>query len=352
VRLVLRESGERRAGAPPAAPTRETAGGARGGALRAALALGPRALAGSIVRGAGRLLLSALARAARAPLARRLASLALLAAGVLALSLRVEREVTADTRYRVSKASLAATAPPKGLAAAAVQDLARIAAPEGARIGEDDRSFSVYWPEAVPAVVASYRALPWVREVRAVEAFFPARVRFDLVVRRPVAGLEHDETTFLLDEEGWLLPRRCYEPHDPAALGLPLIVKARLGRKRLREGTRLEDVPVRHGVAVALGLQAPAFDPLRKAPIRIDVSNVNFEVALHRPEVVVTAGSTVLEWGRSEASEGENIPLSEKIAHFARVARERPLDRLSLVRLQFDEVEWRERPLEAPARVE
>ena len=70
---------------------------------------------------------------------------------------------------------------------------------------------------------------------------------------------------------------------------------------------------------------------------------MNFEVALNRPEVVVTAGETRIEWGRSEAAPGLNLPLQEKIANFSEAVRDRPLDKLSLVRLQFDQVEWRER---------
>jgi len=314
--------------------------------------LAPGPLAKALLERALTLLGRGLVLVLRARPTHEAISVALLAAVVVILSGRVRASVEADVRYRVSKASLAASAPPDGLAPEAVQDLSRIGSLDAPRAGLRDRSFSVYWPESIATVAASYRALPWVREVRRVESFFPARLRFDLVVRRPVAGLLHQETTFLLDEEGVLLPRACYEPSDPTALRLPVIVNARLGRKRLVEGTRLEDVPVKHGIAVALGLMAPAFDPLRKGAVKIDVANVNFEVALHKPEVVVIAGTTLVEWGRSEAAPGQNLPLAEKIAHFAEVARARPLDRLSLVRLQFDKVEWREHPSDATARVE
>jgi hypothetical protein len=297
------------------------------------------------LRGAAKLALLALGRAAvlayRARAARQGISVAILAGLVVYGSVRVRASVRSEIAYRVSKGSLAATVPPKGLARDAIDDLAGIPLP--------GRSFSVYDPAAVPAIAATYRALPWVREVRAVQVFFPAVVRFDVVVRRPVCGLAHGGKSFLIDDEGVVLPRRCYEPGDADALRLPTIVNAPFGRRALREGQRLDDVPVKHGIAVALALQAEAFDQLRlAAPISIDVSNVDGRVDPRQSEIVVTAGRTVIEWGRSSATSKLDIPVEEKIAKLRTLLdRDPALASLALVRLQFDDLEFKAR---APAQ--
>jgi hypothetical protein len=283
----------------------------------------------------------ALGRAAwdlwRAPATRRTFAVAALLGLFAVASAAVRDHVRADPQYRVSKASLAATSPPKGLARDAIDDLAAIPLP--------GRSFSLYDEAALPAIAAAYERLPWVRDVRSIEVVFPAVVRFELVVRRPVCGLAHRGKTFLMDDDGMLLPRRCYEPSDPGALRLPTIVNAPLGRRELREGQRIEDTAVRHGIAVALALQAEAFDALRlAAPVSIDVSNVDGRLDPRRSEIVVTAGGTVIEWGRSPITSKLDIPLEEKIQKLRPLLdRDPALARLALVRLQFDDIEWKER---------
>lgn len=293
------------------------------------------------LRTAAKLALVGLGRAAvvagRSRAARQGFSIAVFA-GLAALgSLRVRESVRGDAQYRVSKGSLAATVPPRGLARDAIDDLAAIPLP--------GRSFSVYNPAAVPTIAATYRRLPWVREVRAVQVFFPAVVRFDVVVRRPVCGLANQGKSFLIDDEGVILPRRCYEPGDADALKLPTIVNAPFGRRALHEGQRLDDVPVKHGIAVALALQAEAFDQLRlAAPISIDVANVDGRVDPRQSEIVVTAGRTVIEWGRSSATAKLDIPVEEKIAKLRTLLdRDPALASLALVRLQFDDLEFKSR---------
>lgn len=333
--------------APDAAPKPRRPRAARrpGPAPAAAPPPAPRK-AKELARDLARAALLAAARGAAAAARTRTARQAVSVGTLLALfawaSVLVRDEARADIRHRVSKASLAATAPPKGLAREAIEDLAAIPI--------EGRSFSVYDESALPAIAAAYRALPWVRDVRSIQVLFPAVVRFDVLVRRPVAGLAHAGQSYLLDEEGVLLPRRCYEPNDPAALRLPTIVNAPFGRRRLREGQRLEDVPLKHGIAVALQLQAERFDALRQSvPIAIDVSNVDGRIDPRRSEIVVTAGGTVIEWGRSSLAARPDIPVEEKIEKLRSLLdRDPALARLAHVRLQFDDLEWRERAVPPP----
>jgi hypothetical protein len=290
-----------------------------------------------LCRGGGRLLASGARRAWASYRVRQSLSVTIFGALVCAASLQVREAVQAEPRYRVSKASLAATAPPAGLTRDAIDDLAHLPFP--------GRSFSLYDPACVRKVAHAYERLPWVRKVRGIALEFPARLRFDLVVRRPVAGIVHAGVTRLLDTDGMVLPERCYAPSEPRALRLPVIVGADIGRREVREGELLEHVPVRHGLAVAMALRAERFDDLWGDPVHVDVSNVDGRVDPRSSEIVVTAGGTRIEWGRSPVSERLSIPVAEKIDRLRTLLdREPKLARLSLVRLQFDWLETEPRP--------
>jgi hypothetical protein len=277
-----------------------------------------------------------LARALRSEPGQRVVSVALFALLFAMVSVRVRDRVQADRRYRVSKASLKATAPPQGMDPVAVHDLAQIPVP--------GRSFSVYDEDAVSAIAAAYRGLPWVREVRRIELDFPARLRFDLAVRRPAAALVHQGQTYLVDHEGVVLPADRYRPNDPRDLRLPVLVDAPLGPRSLQAGETLLHVPVQHGLSVARSLGAENFDKLFQGPVEIDVSNVDGVLDPRRSEIIVRAGSTTIEWGRAPLTDRMRIPATTKLQRLQTlIEREEDLTRLSLIRLQFDDVEWIER---------
>ncbi len=303
----------------------------------------PGERASALLRSAARGAAAIVAATGRSPLGRRALAGAALVGALVAFGAHVREEVRSSPAHRVAKASLAATAPPRGLKAEAIEDLGRLPFPE--------RTFSVYDDLAARRIAGTYARLPWVREVRGVEIVFPAGVRFDLEVRRPLATLEHRGRAYLLDEEGLLLPRRCYE--DPAeAPGLDgrpraVLVKAPLGARRLLEGSRLDDACIRHGLEVAKILRevGPELRSCLSPVVRIDVENVGGAMDPRRAEIVlVTARDTVIEWGRSPLTDNLDIDVAEKLAKLRKLAdRDPTLASFALVRLQFDDLDWRER---------
>ena len=256
-----------------------------------------------------------------------------------AASVAVRAEVQAERRFLVSKASISATAAPVGMAPEVVHDLAQLPF--------SGRSFSVYGGEAVRSIAEAYRSLPWVRRVRMVEVGFPSKLRFDVAVRRPAAGLRHRGEMLLIDRDGVVLPTRCYQPAEPSTLGLPVLVNGPFGRRVLEEGDRLLDVPVQHGLAVAHSLRAESFAKLFETDhvVEIDISNVDGRVDPRRSEVLVVSGRTVIEWGRSPIADGLKVPLEDKLKKLTLLLARGPrLNSLTRVRLQFDDLEWRALP--------
>ena len=101
---------------------------------------------------------------------------------------------------------------------------------------------------------------------------------------------------------------------------------------------------MQHGLSVAGALGAESFDALFNEPVQIDVGNVDGVLDPRRSEIIVRAGETTIEWGRAPLTDRMRIPATTKLQRLQTlIERDEDLTRLSLIRLQFDDVEWVER---------
>ena len=141
-----------------------------------------------------------------------------------------------------------------------------------------------------------------------------------------------DNVTRRVSDAGWASGKR------------PLDIPRTKGPRPLEAGDTLMHVPVQHGLSVARALGAESFDPLFKEPVRIDVGNVDGVIDPRRSEISVKAGETTIEWGRAPLTDRMRIPATTKLQRLQTlIERDEDLTRLSLIRLQFDDVEWIER---------
>ena len=91
-------------------------------------------------------------------------------------------------------------------------------------------------------------------------------------------------------------------------------------------------------------LGAESFDALFNEPVQIDVGNVDGVLDPRRSEIIVRAGETTIEWGRAPLTDRMRIAATTKLQRLQTlIERDEDLTRLSLIRLQFDDVEWVER---------
>lgn len=158
----------------------------------------------------------------------------------------------------------------------------------------------------------------WVKEVWSVEKVFPDRVKFSLVLRRPVAWISHNGSAYLADSEGVRLPVQRTSrgtgllDEDSLRIGhLPVVTGVSRGTSLPRPGDKWKSQRVEEGICVAGYLLAtPELLTGEAGKIRsIDVSDVTRR---GRGVVLVTEDKKRIEWGRTRLSEKARLITDEQ----------------------------------------
>ncbi len=260
-----------------------------------------------------------LARAARrvsaVPEVRRLAALAVLAGAVAGASHAVRQRVEAWPQFALGAAQLQCPAPPAGLSEAARRDVARLPLPVEAH---------AFDRRLVPFLAASLRELPWVEAVDEVRLEAPARLRFRVRTRRPIARVGDA----LLTHDGALIPASYGA--QPALLpllsGVPAASRALARQRALAAAVRvLEDL-----------------GPLAARVEAIDVGNLGGAQDPLASEVTLTlVGGTSVAWGRAGTSERPHRAGAVKRAELeAFLAAFPDLARVEQVSLRWDQTTY------------
>ncbi len=93
---------------------------------------------------------------------------------------------------------------------------------DGFRDASLDGTLSILDPKVTERIAKAFALHPWVAEVRRVQKFHPARVKVDLVYRRPVCIVQAPCGMLPVDAAGVLLPSRDFSVTDIARY--PLLV--------------------------------------------------------------------------------------------------------------------------------
>jgi len=152
-------------------------------------------------------------------------------------------------------------------------------------------------------VEESLAATPWVKEVSSVEKVFPDKIRFNIVLRRPVAWVEYKGRKYLVDSDCFRLPSAKEE--IPEISHLPLI-RGMSGRTSIPEvNFKWESTRLKRGVYVATCLLSePVTFLTGSEKIRIiDLSDVR---PGGRGVLLITDKNRSIEWGTT--------PLSGKVS--------------------------------------
>jgi len=173
-----------------------------------------------------------------------------------------------------------------------------------------DRPLSITDDDLVQRIRDGFALHPWVAKVQRVQKFHPARVRVDVVYRRPVCMVESAGELIPVDEEGLVLPGEDFSPVEksryPRLVG---IESAPLGPV----GTRWGDDSVLGGAEIAASLSAGwekwglgRIVPARPAGAGLR-DTATFELR--------TRNETRILWGRAPAGDASGqVPAKEKVA--------------------------------------
>jgi len=177
-----------------------------------------------------------------------------------------------------------------------------------------DKPLSILDQDLVERIARAFSLHPWVAEVRRVRKLHPARLKVDLVYRRPVCMVEVSGGLHPVDIEGVLLPGADFLPpvevtQYPRLRGVETTPTSR--------GTRWRDVRVIDGAEIAA-----AFGALwQELPLDHITPYVepNSESPGDFSYFLVTSSGTRIRWGRppgnqmpGEASASEKIALLQE----------------------------------------
>lgn len=172
-----------------------------------------------------------------------------------------------------------------------------------------DEPVSILDDNLAERVALAFKAHPWVREVRRVEKFHPARVEVTVVYRDPVAVVAVGERLLPVDQEGVLLPIENFAPYR--LLQFPKIVGDRLGSSPVAGGL-WNDSRVTAGAAIATALAGTwhEFGLTEIVPSTLPIAD---EDDVFTFELVTNAGTRIF-WGRQYLEDRPDEP-SAKAKH-------------------------------------
>jgi hypothetical protein len=173
---------------------------------------------------------------------------------------------------------------------------------------------------------------PWVKQVISVEKVFPDRIRFSLVLRRPVAWVSLGNGLYLADSEG---VRLSVERRDHLKVrNLPVIENLPQGVSLPGHGAKWRSAQVLQGISAACCLIG-APEVLAGGAGRVRAIDVSGAGRGGKGVVLVTEDGRRIEWGEA-ASSGKIQLLSdaEKLENLRLILRaESSLDNRSYYRL-------------------
>ena len=174
-----------------------------------------------------------------------------------------------------------------------------------------DEPVSILDDNLAERVALAFKAHPWVREVRRVEKFHPARVEVTVVYRDPVAVVAVGERLLPVDQEGVLLPIENFAPYR--LLQFPKISGDRLGSSPVAGGL-WSDSRVAAGAAIATVLAGTwhEFGCTEIVPSALPIADEDKD-DVFTFELVTSAGTRIF-WGRQYLDDRADEP-SAKAKH-------------------------------------
>lgn len=179
--------------------------------------------------------------------------------------------------------------------------------------------------------------VPWVKRVASVKREFPGRLRIQLEMRQAVAVLKKDDTFYLLDEEGVVLPEAYFSwPRDQRET--PYIESKRL-RFAPKVGQRLEDKGILAGIELLGFLKENEVHKMLSLRA-VDVTGVGWGRSQGESDIVIwTQGGTAIKWGCPPlCGHVDELSNEQKLNNLVSVVR---AEGTKLDQMEYVDVRWK-----------
>ncbi len=179
--------------------------------------------------------------------------------------------------------------------------------------------------------------IPWVKKVFSVRREFPDRLKVHLELRQAVAVFKREDTFYLLDEEGMVLPQTHFSwPRDQEQT--PYIESRRL-RIAPEAGKRLEDKGVLAGIELIGFLKKNGLHKLTDLR-SVDVTDVGWGRSHGGSDITIwTKGGVAIKWGcPSLCGHVDELSDEQKLKNLLGVIK---AEGKSLKQMEYVDVRWK-----------
>ncbi|OQY99933.1 MAG: hypothetical protein B6D35_08145 [Candidatus Brocadia sp. UTAMX2] len=197
--------------------------------------------------------------------------------------------------------------------------------------------YGMYENNLTQKIADIYGGVVLVKDVDSVKRVFPNKLAIKLLLRKPFACIKSRSNSYLVDEDGVLLPKEYYTLKDTAYDSL-YIQSNKLTRLPLY-GSEWDDKGIKAGIALVKFLRANNIHNLFKI-VSVDVSNVCKRRSTSKSDIVLwTENNTQIRWGCSSLCNEQNeLSDEEKLQNLLSIAK---AEGTNLRLMEYVDVRWK-----------
>lgn len=205
------------------------------------------------------------------------------------------------------------------------------------RVATLNEQYGMYEDNLTQKIADVYGGIVVVKNVDSIRRVFPNRLNIKLVIRKPVAIVKNGSNTYLVDDDGVLLPKEYYRLQD-TEYDSPCIQSNKLARLPLC-GSKWNDKGVEAGIELVKFLRANNIHNLFKI-VAVDVSSICKRRLSGKSDIILwTENNTQIRWGCSSlCNESNELSDEEKLQNLLSVAK---AEGTNLKQMEYVDVRWK-----------
>ena len=200
-----------------------------------------------------------------------------------------------------------------------------------------NEQYGMYENNLTQRIAEVYGGIVLIKKIDSIKRTFPNKLNIKLVLRKPAAIVKTGNYTYLVDDEGVLLPKEYYTLQN-AEYDTPCIQSNKLARLPLY-GSEWNDKGIKAGIDVVKFLRANNIHNIFKI-LAVDVSNVCKRRFTGKSDIVFwTENNTQIRWGCSSlCNEPNELSNEEKLQNLLSIAK---TEGTNLKQMEYVDVRWK-----------
>ncbi len=197
--------------------------------------------------------------------------------------------------------------------------------------------YGIFENNLTPKIADVYGGIVLIKKVDSIKRIFPNKLNIKLVLRKPTAVVKSGRNTYLVDDDGVLLPKEYYILPN-AEYDSPYIQNNKPARLPLY-GSEWNDKGIKAGIELIKFLRANNIHNIFKI-LAVDVSNVCKKRTTGKSDIILwTENNTQIRWGCSPlCNEPNELSDKEKLQNLLSIAKS---EGTHLKMMDYVDVRWK-----------